>query len=74
MSLWLPGDATPPDNVLAAGRNLYVHGQFPDDAAAVQTLVEKLGNLDLGEPFQRVREAMQEARKMGVAKATPLAA
>ncbi len=74
VSLWLPGDVVPPENVVPAGRNLYVHGQFPDDAAAVQALVEKLGNLDLGEPFQRVRDAMQEARKMGVAKATPLAA
>lgn len=46
--------------------NLHCHTRFPDDVAAIRAFVEKLGPLDLGEPFVRIREAMVEARKMGV--------
>ncbi len=46
--------------------NLHCHTHFPDDVAAIRALIEKLGALDLGEPFVRIREAMVEARKMGV--------
>lgn len=47
--------------------SLYRHPQFPADAAAVQTLLEKLdGTLDFAEPFGRIREAIVEARRMGV--------
>jgi hypothetical protein len=45
---------------------LYCHLQFPDDAVALSELAEKIGAIDLAEPFSRIREAMTEARKMGV--------
>jgi hypothetical protein len=43
------------------------HARFPGDAPVIQELLEKVkGRLDLGEPFTRIREALAEARKMGV--------
>lgn len=42
------------------------HAKFPADVEAVRDLLETVGDLDLTEPFLRVREAMAEARKMGV--------
>jgi hypothetical protein len=43
------------------------HVRFPDDAVAIQDTMDMIkGNFDLTEPFQRIREAMAEARKMGV--------
>jgi hypothetical protein len=46
---------------------LYRHPQFPADAAAVQAALERLdGTIDLAEPFDRIREAIGEARRMGV--------
>jgi hypothetical protein len=47
--------------------NLHCHTRFVDDVATIANFVAKLGALDLGEPFVRIREAMIEARKMGVA-------
>lgn len=69
MSLWLPGE--PPATIPGDphGKGLYGHDRFPEDGAAVYELLAKLGNLDLGEPFQRIRDAIHEARKMGVGKA-----
>lgn len=46
--------------------NLYCHAQHAEDIAAIRTLLDKLGSLDVSEPFLRIREAMSEARKMGV--------
>lgn len=44
-----------------------VHPRFPQDVAVVGDWLEKLeGLLDLQEPFGRIREAIAEARKMGV--------
>jgi hypothetical protein len=44
-----------------------VHPQFPDDLPAVRALVERLErHVDFLEPFARIREAVQEARKLGV--------
>ncbi len=45
---------------------LYCHARFPDDVASLQTLLEKLDGFDFAEPFTRIREAMSEARKLGV--------
>lgn len=46
---------------------LVCHPRHPDDSAAVRELLERLdGGLDLAEPFGRIREAVAEARKMGV--------
>jgi hypothetical protein len=47
---------------------ILAHPRFPDDVAAVRELLGGLeGLIDLMEPFCRIREAMSEARKMGVA-------
>jgi hypothetical protein len=55
----------------AAGRlAVYCHGRFPEDAAPGQELLHRVdGVLDLAEPFVRIREAVAEARKLGVTKA-----
>jgi hypothetical protein len=45
---------------------LFCHAQFPEDVGAIRAAIEKLGVIDFGEPFARVREALSEARKMGV--------
>ncbi len=45
---------------------LFCHAQFPEDVAAIRAAIEKLGSIDFGEPFARIREALGEARKMGV--------
>lgn len=46
---------------------IYCHPRFPTDVAPVQEFLERVeGLIDLAEPFQRVREAIAEARKMGV--------
>ena len=42
------------------------HPRFPDDGAAVKEMVEQLQGLELAEPFARIREALGEARKLGV--------
>lgn len=47
---------------------LTTHPHFPADAAAVRTLAERLGKFDFAEPFARIREAMTEARKLGVSR------
>jgi hypothetical protein len=47
--------------------SLFSHDRFPEDKEAIEHLLERLdGRLDLNEPFVRVREAIAEARKMGV--------
>lgn len=44
------------------------HPRFPADAEAVRELMTRLGPaFDFAEPFQRIREAVGEARKLGVA-------
>jgi len=45
---------------------LYCHPQFPEDVAALREQIDKLGSFDFSEPFGRIREALSEARKMGV--------
>jgi hypothetical protein len=52
-----------------AGRGpLFVHPRHPADVPVVRERLAGLeGILDLGEPFARIREAIGEARKMGVA-------
>jgi hypothetical protein len=67
VALWQPAadaSAAPPGLLIQS--NLYCHARFADDIAAIRALLEKCGPLDLGEPFLRIREAMGEARKMGV--------
>ncbi|MBI3823662.1 MAG: hypothetical protein HY289_13415 [Planctomycetes bacterium] len=47
---------------------LYCHTQFPDDVETLRQHLDKLGQLDFAEPFTRIREALNEARKMGVTR------
>lgn len=47
---------------------LFCHSQYPRDVSSIRAILEKLGPLDLSEPFARIREALGEARKLGVAK------
>lgn len=43
------------------------HPRFSDDVAAVQQMLKRLDDaFDPAEPFARIREAISEARKMGV--------
>ncbi len=49
---------------------LLCHPRFPADVAAVREMLERVDALvDPTEPFARIREALGEARKMGVSKA-----
>jgi hypothetical protein len=51
----------------AGGRGaLVVHPEYPDDVTRLREVFDRLGGLDLVEPFARIREAVAEARKMGV--------
>jgi hypothetical protein len=51
-----------------AGRNpLLCHPRYPGDVALARELLARLdAGFDLAEPFTRIREAIGEARKMGV--------
>lgn len=43
------------------------HARFPEDTVVIRELLDIVKNtLDLAEPFARIREAMGEARKLGV--------
>jgi len=55
----------------ANGRGpLLCHPRFPADVAVVREMLDRVDALvDPTEPFARIREAMGEARKMGVSKA-----
>lgn len=56
-----------PCPLLPVRHNIHCHGQFPADVELIQQMLERLiGTVDLSEPFSRIREAMGEARKMGV--------
>jgi hypothetical protein len=49
---------------------IFCHPRFSSDVPVVREMVEKFeGMVDPAEPFLRIREAMGEARKMGVTKA-----
>lgn len=49
--------------------DLYVHIDFPGDVPSVRLLRSGKGpQIDLQEPFQRIGEAMAEARRFGVGK------
>jgi hypothetical protein len=53
----------------AAGEHgpVVCHPRYPADVGVVRELLERLdGTLDLAEPFGRIRDAIGEARKMGV--------
>jgi len=77
--LWLaPGDGPAPGEPPVVASSLigpapsqrgtiHCHARFPGDVTAIRELLERLtGLVDLAEPFARIREAIGEARKMGV--------
>jgi hypothetical protein len=47
---------------------IHCHPRFPGDKKTISEMLARLGGkLDLSEPFVRIRDAISEARKMGVA-------
>jgi hypothetical protein len=69
--VWLAaGDAAEGACVRPAGGGrgaVFSHPLYPADVPAARELLGRVeAALDLGEPFVRIREAMSEARKMGV--------
>jgi hypothetical protein len=60
---------SPVPGVLVQSR-LYCHSEFSGDVEVLQTSIAKTGLTDFSEPFTRIREAMIEARKMGVTRST----
>lgn len=56
----------PPPGLLIQSQ-IYCHHRYPEDIAPVRAMIEKLGAFDFAEPFARIRGAMNEARRMGVA-------
>src|SRR5687767_15110067 len=64
-----PGQPPPARRGVRVRENVYCHGRFPDDARPVGEILDHLlGFVDLAEPFTRIREAVAEARKLGVAR------
>jgi hypothetical protein len=78
--VWLAAADDPLGAALAAGGGcvrpagdgrgpLLCHPRFPGDVPAVRELLGRLDEgLDLAEPLGRIREAIAEARKMGVTR------
>ena len=72
--LWVAADEPDPGaagNLVRPARDkrpaLVGHARFPNDVPRVNELLEALeAGLDFTEPFARIREAISEARKMGV--------
>jgi hypothetical protein len=48
---------------------LLAHPDYQDDGPRVKELFDRLAGLDVAEPFARIRDAIAEARKMGVTRA-----
>ncbi|MBI3411366.1 MAG: hypothetical protein HY040_23820 [Planctomycetes bacterium] len=46
---------------------LVCHAQYPQDQPSARAILDRLGAFELTEPFVRVREAIAEARKLGIA-------
>jgi hypothetical protein len=59
-------DPNQPMPGLLVQARLYCHPHFPEDVDALRQRIDQLGPLDFGEPFARIREAINEARRMGV--------
>jgi len=49
-----------------SGNPLVPHPHFVSDKEALRKLLDTIGNFDFQEPFSRIREAVTEARKLGV--------
>lgn len=47
---------------------VWSHPGFPDDVAILKVLFDQIDGMDVTEPFARIREAVGEARKMGITR------
>jgi hypothetical protein len=73
---WLAGEGytsegreMPIRPICERSRPILCHQRFPQDRVVVQELLDRLeGLVDPAEPFARIREAMTEARKIGVTR------
>src|SRR4029077_1558948 len=64
-------ELAPPDAISfehpRAANGLLLPSRFAEDRSAVSAILDRVDSaVDLGEPFARIREAIAEARKMGV--------
>jgi hypothetical protein len=65
---WLVAADEPRAAVRTPRGGLVFHPRFEGDAATVREMLDHIDStFDLAEPFQRIREAIGEARKLGVA-------
>jgi hypothetical protein len=64
--VWMSDQSREGGLAVGSSGSLVVHPHYPHDVAVVQEILEQVGSLDLREPFTRVRDALGEARKMGV--------
>jgi hypothetical protein len=63
--VWLPPAG--PQPAPGGSPGVVCHPRYPGDQAPVRDILQRLdGALELAEPFVRIRQAIQEARKMGV--------
>lgn len=67
--VWLAPASEPRVTIALPGEKggLVSHPHHPSDVTNVRELLGQLNNLDLSEPFVRIRDAIGEARKMGIA-------
>jgi hypothetical protein len=78
VALVLADDANPASGPVVEfwlGRNrLAVAGQYADDCRVIEARISELAEtFDLAEPFQRIREAIEEAQQAVRAPACPAA-
>jgi hypothetical protein len=70
-----PDDPAPPtETIVRPGQNgraaIARHQRYPEDASLLSAILERIDpGFDLAEPFTRIREAMNEARKLNIARA-----
>ena len=53
-------------NLADPAHPLSAHSHFASDMKVLDDLMDRLGTFDFTEPFTRIREAVAEARKLGV--------
>jgi hypothetical protein len=64
---WSRPIASPPGPTTQVESPLICHRLFPEDRQTVQKILDRIqAPVDLAEPFVRIRDAIAEARKMGV--------
>lgn len=65
---WLAPAEEPRAAIRTPRGGLVFHPRFAGDAAVVREMLDRIDSaFDLAEPFSRIREAIAEARKLGVA-------